>query len=262
MTPFPVQRPCRRSIVTLRAQRSSCQHGQALVEGLVVLLVLLSLWVGIAWLGRFQDMALQATHASRYAAFALSRDSGAHLEADIRKYYFSGPAHQWSDRRGERLLSQELDEIRLRVDRNTALADLAQPGGIAEHAGTLRQQWHIQDAGILASHIHVSPLSRHEQTAEKPSVTGLNAFDRHQLVMRRHTAILVGSGHASGDVASQQVVADSALAWSESTNASYALGNSVAAAMSRVDAAWNRPEPVFDWLVPWAGYVPDTHLGN
>lgn len=46
-------------------RQTTSQRGQALVEGLVILLVLLVLWVGIAWLGRLQDMGLQAVHGSR-----------------------------------------------------------------------------------------------------------------------------------------------------------------------------------------------------
>lgn len=247
---------------SFRSHGRSPQRGQALVEGLVVLLVLLSIWVGIAWLGRFQDMALQATHASRYAAFALSRDPDAPVEADMRRYYFSGSAHQWSDRRGERLLSPGLEEVTLRADRQTVLADQAQAGGPVNNAGILREQWHIEDTGILASNIAVSPLARSGPATATDSFTGLNYFDRQQLVMRRHTAILTGSGHASSDAVSQQVVADSALAWGQSAGSSYARGQSVAAAMSQVDAAWNRAEPIFDWLGPWAGRVPDAHLGN
>ena len=45
------------------------QCGQALVESLVVLPVLAVLWVAIHWLAHYQDMALSATHASRFAAF-------------------------------------------------------------------------------------------------------------------------------------------------------------------------------------------------
>lgn len=261
MNRLSAQRPGSPSTGSVPARRLSRQHGQALVEGLVVMLVLLSLWVGIGWLGRFQDMALQATHASRYVAFALSRDPDAHPVTDMREYYFSGKAHQWSDRRGQRLLSPGLDEVTLRVDRQAALAEHAQPGGTAKDASTLRQQWHIQDAGILASHVAVSLLPGHGQ-APTTSVTGLSDLDHQQLVMRRHTAILTGAAHASGDAATQQVVADSALGWSKSAGSSYALGNSIATAMSSVDAAWSRPEPIFDWLGPWAGYVPDIHLGN
>ncbi|PLC49473.1 hypothetical protein CR159_12780 [Pollutimonas subterranea] len=238
------------------------QQGQALVEGLIVLLVLLSLWVGVAWLGRLQDMALQATHASRYVAFALSRDPGAHMEADMRRHYFSGPAHQWSDRRGDRLLSPKLDEVALHIERQTVLAAPAQAGRTSGNAGILRRQWHIEDTGILASTITVAPRSRPVRAVEPTSVTGLSYFDHQQLALRRHTAILTGAGHASSDTAAQQVVADSALAWSQSASASYALGANIAGAMSAVDAAWNRPEPNFDWLAPWAGQVPDTHLGS
>lgn len=238
------------------------QRGQALLEGLVVLLALLSLWVGVGWVGRLQDMALQAAHASRYVAFALSRDPGASMEVEMRQHYFSGRAHQWSDRRGERLLSSGLNEVTLQIDRQTVLDASAQAGRTSDKAAILRRQWRIEDTGIVASNIAVAPLSGPVRARKTATVTGLNDFDRQQFVLRRHTAILTGAGHASSDASTQQVVAESALAWNQSAGSSYALGTDVAAAMSRVDAAWNRPEPIFDWLAPWAGQVPDFHLGG
>lgn len=244
------------------AGKALYQQGQALVEGMVALIVLISLWVGIAWLARYQDMALQASHASRYAAFTFTRNLQAPVESDVRQYYFSGPAHQWSDRGGKQLLTDGRAEVGLRYDSSSVLAARAQPGGNALYARTLRQEWHLDDKGISSGHITVAPLSGRAMRPEIPSFTGLNYFDNQRLVLRRHTAILAGAGHAADDTAAQQVVADSALAWGHSAHASYALGARIAAAMARVDTAWNRTEPVFDWLVPWAGHVPDSHLGN
>src|SRR5690606_21491129 len=51
--------------------------GQAMAEALVVLLALLSVWAGLAWLARYQDMALQTSHASRFAVFSMTRGEAA-----------------------------------------------------------------------------------------------------------------------------------------------------------------------------------------
>lgn len=253
--PGLAMRPCAKSKVLF-------QQGQALVEGLVVLLALISLWLGISWLARFQDMALQASHASRYAAFALSRNPDETVESDVRQHYFSGPAHQWSDRRGKRLLSPGLDEVVLQPSRQTALANVAQPGGAVLYAQALRQDWRLEDAGVLAAQLSVAPrLSLVPQEQVLPA-DGLSYFDQQRLVLRRHTAILTDAGHAADDIATQQTVANSSLAWGNSANSSYARGKKIASAMTAVDAAWNRTEPVFDWLGPWSGRVPEAHLGN
>lgn len=238
------------------------QGGQALVEGMVALLVLLSLWVGASWLGRLQDMALQATHASRYAAFATARDPLADIATEVRQHYFSGPAHQWSDRRGKRLLGPGLDEVSLSADRHSILSPEAQAGATSAHAQALRQGWRLEDAGILDSRITAGPLFTQPSWHKKPSAYGLDYFDKQQLVLQRHTAILTDAGHASDDLAVQQRVAESALAWGNSAHASYTSGAKVAAGMVAVDAAWNRPQPKFDWLKPWSGHVPEWHLGN
>jgi hypothetical protein len=233
-----------------------------LVEGIVALMALLSLWVGISWLARLQDMALQATHASRYAAFAFSRNPQADIETDVRRHHFSGPTHLWADRAGNRLLSDGLGEVVLRFDRHAVLAEQAQAGGDAHDAQVLRRDWRIQDTGIVDSQITVAPLSKLPSRPAALSITGLGYFDSQLPVLRRHTAILADAGHASGDTQAQQRVADSGLAWADSANASYAQGNKIADAMISVDAAWDRAQPIFDWLGPWAGHVPDTHLDH
>ncbi|MEO9121702.1 MAG: hypothetical protein ABI228_01745 [Burkholderiaceae bacterium] len=216
--------------------------GQALVEGIVVLLALLSLWVAISWLGRFQDMALQASHASRFAAFSLTRNPGAPPIIQSRTDYFSGPDHQWMDRRGQSMLSKDRSEVTFKVVRQLALEPGAQPGGASARAQELRQGWRLEDTGILKAYAIVAPP--------------------HYPALARHTALLVGAGHASDDIDSQRRLAESPAAWSDSANRSYELGRRIESGASALDRAWGRSEPRFDWLGPWAGYVPAHHLGE
>lgn len=220
--------------------------GQALVEGIVALLVLLSLWVAISWLGRFQDMALQASHASRFAAFSLTRNPDATPIIQSRTHYFSGRDHQWMNHRGKsvlgNVLSNDHSEVTLRVVRPLALEPGAQPGGVFKRAQELRRDWRIEDRGIVKATVAIAP----------PNYPAL----------ARHTALLTGAGHAADDVDSQQRVAESPAAWSNSANRSYDLGRRVQASASALDRAWSRSEPHFDWLAPWAGHVPAYHLGE
>src|SRR5690554_6275101 len=78
------------------------QSGQALAEGLVVMAALLLMWVLSGWLLRLQDVALQASNASRYAAFDLARRA---QNNDVQfsaapHVYFSGLGQHWKDQRG------------------------------------------------------------------------------------------------------------------------------------------------------------------
>lgn len=247
------------------AGRSQClslcaQRGQAAIEALVVLLVLLSLWVGIAWLLRFQDIALQTQHASRYAVFSLSRHFELRPVDDIRRRYFSGPAHQWADRSGLKLLDPA--QLSLQVTRHQKLSALAQAGGALPDAVLLRQGWKIEDAGIVRAQVLAAPHRPERRLLPKADGlrVGMDQFDTWYPALSRHTAILVDAGHASGDQDAQHRVAQSGLGWGDSAADSYRLGRQVSAAVQAQDRAWNRAEPELDWLSSWAGFVPARHL--
>lgn len=252
------------------------QRGQAAAEALLVLLLLASLWVGTAWLLRWQDIAMQAQHASRYAAFAASRNAAAQPLEDIRHGYFSGPAHLWRDRRGADLLSAARSEVSLQFDLGQVLDAAAQPGGAHADARDLRQGWLIEDAGIVTARVEVAavapapPTSGQAQIDAAPasglarlgasSASGLAQFDAWRPVIRRHAAILAGAGHASSDAWAQRRVAGSGLGWADAADRSYALGRGVQSWAGGLDRPWGRTEPLFDWLGPWAGRVPDRYL--
>lgn len=241
------------------------QLGQAAAEALLVLLLLASLWVGIAWLLRWQDIAMQAQHASRYAAFAASRDAAAQPLEDIRHGYFSGPAHLWRDRRGADLLSAARSEVSLQFDLEQVLDAAAQPGGAHADARDLRQGWLIEDAGIVTARVEVAAVAPAPPASgmarfDASSASGLAQFDAWRPTIRRHAAILAGAGHASSDARVQQRVAGSGLGWAFAADRSYALGRRVQSWAGGLDRPWGRTEPLFDWLGPWAGRVPDRYL--
>lgn len=244
------------------------QAGQALVEGMVAMLILLSLWVGVAWLSRFQDIALQTSHASRFAAFSLARDPGYVSIGAIRQSYFSGPSHQWKDRRGNEVLSAGRNEVLLEITRHARLPSGAQPGAAHAEAVTLRQEWLLEDTGIASAAIKVDvqrAALQGQHAADQPNAgdsfgLGLRQFDTYSIPLVRQTAILLGAGHASSDRETQVRVAQSGLGWSSAANASYGLSRKISSVMNAVDGAWRRPEPVFDWLGPWHGVIPEHHL--
>jgi hypothetical protein len=254
MTPCPesvAATPLNHRVIAIR------QGGQALVEGIAVLGVVLLLGLAIAWLGRFQDMALSAQNASRHAAFQQARAGTAMMSGSLSRHYFSGPAHQWADHRGRSVLGDGGEGVGVSLRRQVLESD-AQPGGRGAYASALRSDWGIQDPGLLRVDVALSaalpPLN-----GDAPN-RGWLRFDARYPALRRHTAILTGAGHAPGDTQVQQMLAQSELAWHSSARLSILAGEKVTTVMSRVDSAWNRTAPDFDWLGPWAGRIPEHHL--
>ncbi len=245
----------------LARPRCNAQAGQALAEALVALSALLLVWAAIAWLGRFQDIALQATHASRYIAFAEAR--GAPVSAEtVQRHFFGTPVHRWADRKGKLLFSDQGAHVQLEVEHGPQLDGQAQPGQDAAHAATLRSQWRVADAGIVDARVAIQPPGMPGAAAGGKTgfMSTLRDFDRAYPKLLRHTSIATAAGHASDDESAQQRVAQSALAWGDSARHAYGLARQISSRMSPVDAGWSRPRPTFDWLDAWTGQVPERHL--
>lgn len=240
---------------------SKRQSGQALVEALVAFTVLLVVWTAIAWLGRFQDIALQASHASRYAAFARARAEPVQAEA-LRERFFTAPNHRWADRRGNLLFNRSASELALDIERGPALAAGSQAGLDRASAPALRDQWGIADTGVVDARVQVLLPARTDapQASSSSFMAGLRDFDQAYPRLTRHTSILVHAGHASSDDAAQQRVAGSSLAWADAAHRSHTLRRQISSTMKAVDAGWRRPDPADDWLDAWAGDAPQRHL--
>lgn len=234
------------------------QRGQAIAEALITLALLLLVLTAVSWLGRYQDIALQASHASRYAAFATARADTNGLQS-IWHDYFGGRFHRWSDRQGQLLLQSE-SQLAVQIDRGGVLAALAQPGQTARNAQELREQWSVADEGIVDAGISVGFLSGDSRTSDAGLfASGLRDFDAAYPTLTRHTSILSGAGHASGAAHAQQRVSESTLAWSDASDHSYRLAEQIQTVMNPVDAGWGRAEPDKDWLDAWSDVVPDHH---
>lgn len=227
------------------------QTGQALAEALTVLGVLGSLWGGIAWLGRLQDVGMQLAHASRRAAFAhahqgmapeaLGSGGDGHLDA---------PGHRWKSRRGADFLA---DGTHLTLE-STEFPVGPQPGDPVAGAAALRREWRLGDPAVWRAVAQAA-------TATGSAATGaVHGFDRLGLSLRRHTAILSGDGAAAGDADAQFILADSPRGWGNAAAASRAAGQAVASRLRGIDAAWGRALPDWDWIGPWTGSVPRPHL--
>lgn len=230
--------------------------GQALVESLVVMLALGGLFMVIPWLGRLQDIALQSTHASRFAAFSLTRDPDLRPLSQIVRHFFSNPSHQWTRSDGGRLISDG-SQVRLSISAPSDPDAAAQPGGVDQEASALRRGLRIDEWGILTAQTSVS-ISNPMPLPGNVGPARLDAYPP----LSHGVAILVDAAHASDDALAQRRVARSGPGWADMAQTSYSLGRRVAGASGPVDKGWGRDVPLFDWLEPWAGRVPAHHLGG
>lgn len=242
---------------------TSCQNtqsGQAALEALVSMLALAVLWAAVVWLGRIQDLALQASHAARYAAFMTTRHDIDTPEVGVRLASFEGIGNQWSDRRGEALHSSVYQDINVNFARGSPIAPHDQIGGDGRNVTQLRQDWGSADNGVMSAQVSLVPRTVLEHDEDESSLLKLHQFDQTYPRIRRHTSIMTGSAHSSSDASAADRIAESELAWSRPARNSYRLGRRVDTVASRVDEGWGRPRPIFDWLQPWAERVPEYHL--
>lgn len=233
------------------------QQGQALVEGLIVLLGILTLWIGGTWLLRLQDVALAGQHASRFGAFELAR-AGSLSEDRVTPRFFAGPQAAWRNRHARALVPP--GQVHMATSRSVQLGPQGQPGVSERHASRLRQEWGLQDTGIAQVTLDISPQAGAAR-AERWANTGradltLGFIDTIALLLRRHTAILTDAGHSTDANVAHKRAAGSESGWRQAAQASYAAAERIAAAAMPVDSPWHRARPVLDWFMPWAGKKP------
>lgn len=241
------------------------QAGQALLETLVASLALASLWVAVHWLSHYQDVALSATHASAYTAFAASRLFSGDGESAASQpgvlSHFAPDVHRWKDLQGRP--SFVLDR-HFHVDwkRGESLTAYAQPGQFLSDSSLIRRDFQIDDEGLVTANValnfHDSLVPESSHSAHT-SLLGLRAFDAAYPSLRRHISILVDAGHARTDADAQARVDYAPLAWARAYESSRAAGRMVHARAQGIDDAWGRTDPSFDWLGAWQGDVP-SHL--
>ncbi len=238
------------------------QTGQALAEALVATLVLGVTWVAVHWLFQYQDMALSTVHASRHAAFLATRRGETSIEPAHEHHrverFFAGDAHRWVDRKGERTLDVATVP-RSGLRRVSALSQSAQPAGEAPDTQALRQQWLLEDAGMVQARVALD-FADAVGVANEYGPLGLALFDRPHDDLSRSLVILHGAGHATSDAAAQQRASSSWLAWGRAQATSHVAGQEVAVRAAGIDGGWNRGAPGFDWWSAWAGRVPGEHL--
>lgn len=232
--------------------------GQSLAETLIVMLAILLFFTAIPWLGRLLDIGLNQANASSYAAFQYTRQLDSVDENDIKDRFFLGADKNWRDR--QQALILDSDRVHISVGHEQHLTPLMQPGMQEEYAQALREGWQIEDKGVVQARLTVSPVYS-AMGSNGSSALGLNLgfFDQLTLRLQSHTAILSDAAHASSDLGAHQRTAWSHEGWKSAAEGSYEIGRKIQSYANPVDAGFNRADPVFDWLVPWAGKLPGHH---
>lgn len=240
-----------------RVVRNHTQAGQAVVEALVSLLALAVLWMAVIWLGRIQDLALHASHASRYSAFTASRDDTVFQSPSGGSSFMTSLPQQWVSKAGTPLLGSVYNDSG-GFHRGIRLSDLAQPGGRDPDSIRLRNEWKVADPGVAKAFVIFTPFG--QKMGSQASLLGRDFFVNAYPRISRHTVIATGAGHASSDSDAADRTAASAYGWSDAANASYQLGKRIERNAGGVDEAWRRPRPVFDWQHPWSNELPAHHV--
>lgn len=216
------------------------QRGQALVEGLVAMLALIAMAGSIAWLYRLQDIALQASHASRALAFEYARNPQAQEVSAVAEHVFHRD-QRWNDKQGNSLLRP--GSVQRQVLLSNVPMHLSQlPEHAVPRAATAWQELSQAGGSIATALVVVSPDGGSARLKD--------------LKFMRQIAILFDAGHAESHEQTQQRIAQSASLWRSTADVSSALGRKTQMLLKPVDAAWNRPSPDFDWLSSWAGGLP------
>ena len=220
-----------RPALARRGARPGRQAGQALVEGVLAIPLLIGLWLGVAHVGNLLHAANRAADLGRLHAFL----AAARVDPLRPEAIAAGIAS-----------SNEAVSLRRAAARQDA-GHVA----FAGDTGALRREWLAHDPGLL--HARARAVTR------APVRLG-PAMAMPSSALARYTVIATGAAHSSGDAQAQDRIARSATGWGNAADLSRRHGQRIANVMSRVDRPWRRPAPDFDWLRPWQGVVPASLL--
>lgn len=207
------------------------QRGQAVAEALLAAITLGACAYAIAWTGRLQHQAMVASQDSRVAAFTAVRGPlPASLSADSR-------------------LDVE------RVDGPPAVV-----GGSAAEAvqGRLADDWLRVDRRLirLQAERRIELGIGLEQARRMGAAMSDTTVAEEAAMLRRHTALAEGAGHAESDRAGHQRIAAGTLGWRDTVLASQDLSRALRQRIGALDAAWGGRRPDDDWLSVWNDLAP------
>lgn len=219
---------------------TNMQRGQAIVEALVVVIALASVLIAIRWLGDLQDIGLQLADASRDQAFKYAYQDN----PDYKNYGLT--AKPWLMRDGSALVQN--------------IYAGKQDRGFGSSLALYQNKILPVFAELNFGDDYITVHSLTASTGINPDPDGLSDFDRRYLQLNQHTAILAGTGAAIADSYVQDNLASSKYLWRTNADLSITAGQAATARLEKIDSAWGRSLPRWDWISPWTSWVPAKHL--
>lgn len=196
------------------------QHGQAIVEMLVVLVAILLLFWGLVWLQRWQQIKLQTQHHAALQAFKFSQSYELE-QATLGTAYLAG------------LYSPIAHTERSERHALGVMPDLHPFLAVARQEGVMgsTQRWRF-----------------------------ISVAQGESMRLQSQTSIWVGAGHANDADQAVARLAGSTSLWQYAQKNSQAAITARSPLLLPVDMAWGRKSPDTNWLRPWQESVPAHHL--
>lgn len=201
------------------------QRGQALIEGVVIIPLLLLLMLAAHWLLNLQLQKARIQNKAANTAWFLSRVA-------------SSDATRESITQRLRALKTKDEGLMLSSTHLTVLDPTTQI------AADLTRQLDLRNDGLL----HKVSYSEWETN---PQLTSLKQQQSH--------TVLVGAGHAVSPQWVRRRIEQSTVLWADAQRNSRYVGQNIARYSAPVDSAWRRPAPSFDWLSKWEQSVPKRY---
>jgi hypothetical protein len=223
------------------------QTGQALTEALVVMAVFIVLVQALVWLWRAHAVAVSSQHASAHAAFLFTRAASNSVSASSDTALVGTEALSWLEKQASVVSHTGGLNAALGLD---AIYSMPSSGSssAAVQADRLASQWLANDRRVHRATVNV----------DIPGFAPLQAPQGSHvpLRLRRFTAILANAGHASSDASAQHRLGQSSDGWADAAQTSYALSRRIHDSVAAIDAAWDRPVLLSEWLSHWHAVAP------
>lgn len=236
---------------------TGCSHfhgGQAAAEALLALGVFGALWILGSAVGRLQDLALQTEFAGRHLVFAVAQDTPPEVRDRVSGAFFDSGRHRWRNHDGSDLLAAGGARFAIDVGQvEGRLPEQALPGGSTEPARMLRQELLPAYPGMVAGRVAVAPNVAPAARAGQWRAAASGLSSRY--------FILADAGHARDDGDVQARIGQARQAWRDAAQRTERAGRDLAP-LARIDRAWSRPLPQYDWLSAWKGLVPPDASGG
>ncbi|MCD0501636.1 hypothetical protein [Bordetella petrii] len=203
------------------ARTGSIQRGQAAVEAVLVVALLVLFMHGVATVGSLQMQGLGAAQFSRHAVFLSARG-------------MATPAFEHGA-----LVSIDASPF---VD---ASGTAGNPDAVGLARDWLRADPHLRTAFASVQAPGQVPFTQSGSAARIMSI-------------QRHTTLAVSAGHAHGQAATVQRLGMSPAGWTATAQRSQAAAQALHRRMQPVDAPWARGQWSVDWLGAWMDIGPGS----